>query len=370
MHRRDFVNIMSLAPLSVVAPRAIASLTAEKPVRIGIDGLSHSHVHLLLSRKQMGDIEIAGIAEPDRDLAERYAKQYGYNMNIVYDSIEEMITKAKPEAVAAFNSIFDHLRTVEHCAPKGIHVMVEKPLAVSVDHANKMQALARKHNIQLLTNYETTWYGTHARAWKYIVEEKKLGEVTKFVFHTGHEGPMEIGVNKEFLAWLTDPVLNGGGALIDFGCYGSNLATWFMQGEKPVSVRCLTQQLKPAIYPKVDDECTIIVEYPKAQAIIQASWNWPFGIKDTRVYGRKGYIFCNDRNNLSFQYEKQEKEMKEYVEENTSPYNDPFSYLVAVLRKKVKPAPYDLSSLENNMMVVNILESARESAKTGMVIKL
>ena len=137
-------------------------------------------------------------------------------MDLVFDTMDEMIAKTKPEAATAFNTIYDHLSVVEFCAPRGIHVMVEKPLAVNMTHANKMKELAHKHNIQLLTNYETTWYGTHQKAWQYIIEQKLAGDLRKIVFHTGHQGPFEIGCNKEFTDWLTDPVLNGGGALTDF----------------------------------------------------------------------------------------------------------------------------------------------------------
>src|SRR5207244_855233 len=80
----------------------------------------------------------------------------------------------------------------------------------------------------------------------------------------------------EFLRWLTDPVLNGGGALTDFGCYGANLFTWLMGNARPVSVLAVTQTLKPTVYPHVDDEATIVVTWPEAVGIIQASWNWPF----------------------------------------------------------------------------------------------
>ncbi len=250
MHRRNFINIMGLTPVALL-PQPILSFNAlpgtnraDTPLRIGVVGLVHSHVHWILGRKNKTDVEIVGIVEPNRDLAHRFSKQHGYSMSLVYNTIEEMATKTKPEAVTVFTSIFDHLKVVEYCAPKGIHVMVEKPLAVSLDHANKMAALARKHKIELLTNYETTWYGTHKRAWQYLIEEKKAGDLRKIVFRTGHQGPKEIGVNKEFLDWLTDPVLNGGGVLIDFGCYGSNLSTWFMQGQKPISVSCITQQIK------------------------------------------------------------------------------------------------------------------------------
>ena len=104
-------------------------------------------------------------------------------------------------------------------------------MAVSTEHAGKMLALAKKYNIHLLTNYETTWYGSNAKAYQLVKQEKRTGDIRKIVFHTGHQGPVEIGCSNEFLEWLTDPVLNGGGALTDFGCYGANLATWLMKGE-------------------------------------------------------------------------------------------------------------------------------------------
>ncbi len=165
-----------------------------------------------------------------------------------------------PEAVAAFGSIYDHLSVVQACAPLGIHVMVEKPLAVSLDHAKQMQALATKYNIQLITNYETTWYATNHKV-KAMVDQNELGQLRKMVVRDGHEGPKEIGVSPEFLAWLTDPKLNGGGAVIDFGCYGANLITWLTHGQRPTSVTAVLQHVKPNIYPKVDDEAIIILEF-------------------------------------------------------------------------------------------------------------
>ena len=57
----------------------------------------------------------------------------------------------------------------------------------------------------------------------------------------GHQGPQEIGVGPEFFEWLTDPVIDGGGALFDFGCYGANLMTWLMDNERPLAVTALTQ---------------------------------------------------------------------------------------------------------------------------------
>ena len=269
----------------------------DQPLKIGVAGLTHTHVHWILGREDLGDIEIVGIAEPNRELAKRYSEQHGFPMSLVHDSLEEMIRVGNPEAVAAFGNIFDHLRVVETCAPKGIHVMVEKPMAVSLDHAQKMKALAHLHGIELLTNYETSWYPTNHTAYDWL-QKDSIGELRKLVVRDGHRGPKKIGINSEFLEWLTDPVLNGGGAITDFGCYGINLMTWMTGGEKPLSVTAVTQQQQPENNPKVDDDATIILRYKNCNAIIQASWDWPIGRKDMEVYGLKGVIYSDNRHDL------------------------------------------------------------------------
>lgn len=177
----------------------MTTLNAQKNLRIGIAGLTHTHVHWIFQGANQGGFEIVGIAEPNRELAQRYADQYGFSMELVYPTLKEMLDRTTPEAVTAFNSIFEHLAVVEACAPRGIHVMVEKPLAVSLAHAQKMQTLAKKHGIHLLTNYETTWYPTVAETYRFVQEENNLGNVTKIVVHDGHAGPKAIGVNEEFL---------------------------------------------------------------------------------------------------------------------------------------------------------------------------
>ena len=186
----------------------------QDPVRIGVAGLSHSHVRPLLRNMDREDIQIVGIAESDTDLSQRYAEMYGIDQNLLFESVDEMLEKTSPEGVITFTSIFDHLKVVEACAPKGIHVMVEKPLAVSSKHARIMSELSEQYGILVLTNYETTWYPSNYEGFK-MIGDGELGELRKIIVYDGHKGPKEIGVNSEFLDWLTDPVLNGGGAVTD-----------------------------------------------------------------------------------------------------------------------------------------------------------
>ena len=341
----------------------------KRPLRVGVAGLTHGHVGWILGYKNTDVVEVVGIAEPNRNLAERLAKQYGFDMKLVYSSLEEMLDKTKPEAVTAFNSIYQHLDVVKACAPRGIHVMVEKPLTYRMDHARQMEAWVKQYGIKLLTNYETTWYGSNHKAYDLVHTENSIGPIRKIVVHDGHPGPKEIGVGPDFFNWLTDPIQNGGGAIVDFGCYGANLITWLMRGERPISVTAVTQQMKPDIYPKVDDEATIIVTYPHAQGIIQASWNWPVGRKDMEVYGQTGYVITLDALKMRYRKNEKEQEVLFAAEATQFPQNDPFAYLAAVVHGEIKSVD-DLSSLAINKVVVEILDAARQSAKEGKTILL
>ena len=350
----------------------ICSLTTygqkNDPLKIGIVGLTHTHVHWLLGNKY-DEVEIVGIVEPNKDLAKRYLDQYQMSMELVYDTMDEMISKTKPEAVTAFGSIYEHLAVVEKCAPLGIHVMVEKPLAVSLEHAIRMKELAEEYGITLLTNYETTWYATNHKIYD-MIQENAIGDLRKILVNDGHEGPIEIGVNKEFLDWLLDPVHNGAGALMDFGCYGANLITWLMHGKRPVSVYAITQQIKPNLYSEVDDDATIILQYENMQGIIQASWNWPFSRKDMEVYGQTGYLIATNGNDLSLRLKNDKTETNEKVKNKIKPYDNPFSYFSAIVHGKLKMAAYEPTSLQNNMIVMEILEAAKLSAKTSKTVYL
>jgi predicted dehydrogenase len=331
--------------------------------------ITHGHVARIW-RTPHPDIEIVGIFEPNAELADRFAKRFGFDRRLVYTDLGKMLDASKPEAVVAFGSIYEHLAVVEAAAPRGLHVMVEKPLAVSTEHARRIEALAKQHGIQVLTNYETSWYPTMRAAKQLVQGDSVLGALRKLVVHDGHQGPKERNVGPEFLEWLTDPVQNGGGALIDFGCYGANLATWFMNGEAPTTVTAVTQQIKPDVYPKVDDEATIVLTYPHTQAILQASWNWPVNRKDIELYGKTGYLLAPNATSLHLRRGQDVPEEAITAGPSVRPFQDEWQYLAAVVRRAIRVSDTDLASLTNNVTVVRILDAARQSAATGKTVRL
>ncbi|MEZ4970798.1 MAG: Gfo/Idh/MocA family oxidoreductase [Flavobacteriaceae bacterium] len=360
---------LSLCFILLALTRALAQ---KEPVKLGVVGLTHGHVDWILNREANEDIVMVGIVETDRNLAQRLSEKHGFPMTMVFNSMEEMITAVKPEAVAGFGNIYDHHAIVETCAPKGIHVMVEKPLAVSLEHAKKMEALAKKHQIHLLTNYETSWYPTNVKA-NELLKKGTIGALRKVIVRDGHKGPKKIGVSPEFLNFLTDPKLNGGGAIMDFGCYGANLMTWIQQGKKPNSVTAVTQQLQPENNPKVDDDATIILTYDRSMAILEPSWNWPIGRKDMEIYGEKGAIYADNKHDLRLRisegYSGYEEEIFK-LGERDAPYDEPFALFASVIRGETNLERYDPYSLENNMITMEILEAAVKSAELQRTIPL
>ncbi len=361
---RYFITSL-FAFMTLSSANAQVPAKADKPLRLAVAGLSHGHLGEVVSRMDRGDFIVVGTWESNGMVRKENSLASRLDPSIVFSDLAEMLDKTKPEAVIAYGSIYDHLAVVEECAPRGIHVMVEKPLAVNTEHAGRMAKLARDNNILLLTNYETTWYPANREAQR-LTETGAIGNITRINIYDGHQGPIEIGCGPHFLAWLTDPVLNGGGAVIDFGCYGANLATWLMKGERPKSVYAVLNHQKPNVYPLVDDDATIILEYPEVTVQIMASWNWPMSRKDMHIYGSKGYVYQDNAVQMRVCIDRKEEAVRAPALD--TPYNDSFLYLKAAVRGEIKVWPADLSSLENNLTVVEILEAAIESSKIGQPI--
>ncbi len=370
--RVSWPNLLVFAICSVSLPAQ-----NPQPLRVAIIGLAHGHVAGFLTGGALvpaggalhrSDIEIVGISDPDQKLFQTYAARYHLSPKLYYSGIDALIEKTHPQAALVFTSTFDHTAAVEACARHGVHVMMEKPIAVTYKDAQAMAAAVKANNVHVLVDYETTWYASNKAAHD-LLEEGALGEVRKVVVRDGHRGPVLIHVQPEFLAWLTDPKLNGAGALYDFGCYGADLMTWLMHGAAPQTVTAVTQHLQPDKYAKVDDEANIILTYPNAVALVQASWNWPFDVKNMDVFGRTGYVKTVLRDKIELRKEGENSAQTTSAGSVKPPYDDPLHYLAAVIRGDISEDDSP-SSLKANLIVAEILDAARRSAQTGKTVKL
>jgi len=347
------------------------------PLRVGIIGLVHGHVGGFLHGGALvpagaainrPDVQVVGVVEPDDKLFASYARQFHWSPDLQFHTIEELAATTHPQAALIFTSTAGHTEAVEHCARLGIHVMMEKPMAISYKDALAMQAAAQRGRIHVLVDYETSWYASNKAAYDLLLQGA-LGSIVKTVVRDGHEGPKLIHVQPEFFKWLTDPKQNGAGALFDFGCYGADLMTWLMHGEAPISVSAITRRMQPDLYPNVDDESDILLTYKSAVSIIQGSWNWPFAVKDMDLYGRTGYAKTIGSNHINVRHQHEPAGQISEATHIDVPYDDPLHYMAAVIRGDINEGN-DLSSLKTNMIVSEILDAARQSAQTGKTINL
>jgi scyllo-inositol 2-dehydrogenase (NADP+) len=230
--------------------------------------------------------------------------------------------------------------------------------------------LAEEAHIKLMVNYWNAWVAPTHEIFRRVYGGE-LGPVQKILVEYGHQGPREIGVSKEFAAWLYDPVKNGGGAVIDFGCYGAEWALW-LKG-RPAAVYARTLKLKTGQQNRVDDDALIVLEYPDATAIIQASWDWPYNKGQVEVYGRKGSLLATgdelfyrpaNAPDVKSMPEGEAVELKPVPHETSNP----IAYFLDCIRNG-KPIE-DPVAAKLNVGVVEVLDAAKESIRTGRPVEL
>lgn len=348
---------------------SINAVAEEPPIRVAIVGLVHGHLKTFMPMlAENSSTKLVAIVEPDESLAKAFADKYRLDSKLFYTDIERMFAEQHPDAVLAYTTVADHRKVIEAAARHGVSSMVEKPLCTTMEDALAIRAIARKQHVQVLVNFETSWYASNHEVLAQV-GQGKLGDIRKVVAHDGNMGPKVGGVAPEFFAWLTDPVKNGAGALFDFGNYGADLMTVLMHGQAPVSVTAVAQTDHPENFPKVDDDATIILRYPQTQAVLMPSWNWPFSFKDMEVYGTAGYAITVGADRLRLRYHGEPAESQITAPPVAKAQSSSLDYLAAVVHHQLNPDG-DLSCLDTNVVVMQILDAARRSSQTGKTVAI
>lgn len=358
-------RILSLLVLAVVPFAGRTTAAEPAPLRVLIAGMAHGHVGRFLHEADPKVVTIVGVAESDATIWQRYAKNPRLKSVPHYTDLPTAIAQSQPEAVWAFSDTFDHLAIVQTAAPRHLPVIVEKPLAVSWAAADEIAKLAHTNGTLVLTNYETSWYPAFADIRGMLGTDGPLGPIRQIYAQAGHEGPVKIHVGPEFLDWLRDPVRAGGGALFDFGCYGINVVTWWLNNRAPEWVSAQTYDFDPKDYPKCDDHAVIQLGYPDLQATVVGSWHWPYPRKDVALYGERGAVVTSEETSYSLRLGRAQPTDRQAAAKPRSP----LVWFAATIRAGKDPVD-DPSSLENNLIVMRVLEAARRSAAEHRAIRL
>jgi predicted dehydrogenase len=343
-------------------------LAQQTRIRIAIVGLDHDHVWgLLKDIANEPQAELVAIAEPRPELVDKAKSQIPTSVHFFSDYIK-MLDEAKPEAVFVTTENDRHLAVLRECAKRHIHFSTEKPMATNAADARKMERLADQSGIKLMVNYWNAWVAPSHELF-HRVKSGEIGPVQRIIVEYGHQGPKEIGISKEFGDWLYDPAKNGGGAIMDFGCYGAEWALW-LKG-RPSRVYATTRKLKTDQHNQVDDDATIVLDYPDATVTIEPSWDWPYGMDRVYVFGSKGSYLAT-QNDLFFRQSGQSSENLDGERLVIPPVgretSNPISYMIQRIRDN-KPIDDPLSA-KLNVQIMEILDAARDSARTGRAVEL
>ncbi|MCS7300880.1 MAG: Gfo/Idh/MocA family oxidoreductase [Fimbriimonadales bacterium] len=233
--------------------------------KLAVAGLTHGHVWGLLEQwAALPEVELTAVADAT-PLLDRARNRF----QRAYTDWRTMLNAEQPDIVLACADNRTSAAIAIEAMQRGAHVMVEKPMAADLADAERMLQTARATNRMLMVNFPTRWNP----ALQSLLERAKQGDfgaIFEFRFRVGHAGPREIGCDPYFVAWLYDEHLNGGGALADFACYGAVMCAYLLGAPETVLA---TRGNLTKDYPVADDNAVVVARYPKAFAVIEATWS-------------------------------------------------------------------------------------------------
>ena len=250
-------------------PDRIGTLSAmqlSKTYRIGVLGLTHDHVWQNL-RDLLGSSHglLIAAADPNKPLLERAKQEFDCT---TYKDFHTLLQRERLDAVYLFSDNLSCPEMGEAAAAKGLHILVEKPLAADLLGADRLVAAARRNGVRLMVNWPFAWKPSMQRALQ-LAKGGEIGRIWQVKYRAAHEGPLEHGCSPYFVQWLYDPELNGAGALIDYGCSGACLSTYVLG--LPSRVTAVGGRLcKEDIL--AEDNAVILMAYPRAVSIAEGSW--------------------------------------------------------------------------------------------------
>ena len=256
--------------------------------QLGVIGLVHDHVwHELAEWRATGRVELTGVSEPRAELRHRAQTEFGVKHG--FSDIQEMLDNCRLDIVQVCTSNAESAAAVVAAAERGIHAVVEKPMAATLEQADRMLAASEKHGTQLLVNWPFRWRLPTLRAWE-LVLAGEIGEIFNAHIRMAHQGPREFGCSEAFCEWLYDPEQNGGGALIDYCSYGAVAFRYLFGMPESVQAVCGNWTKSDS---DVEDNAAITLLYPRRHVVTEASWSQIPSYHDSVYYGTEGTLWTD-----------------------------------------------------------------------------
>lgn len=354
--------------------------------RVAVAGFDHMHagdqIALALAHPRA---ELVGIWDPDPAKVDPVADDLGVDRALRFADLDTLLGEARPDIVIVCSTTQDHLALVQRLAREDIHIVLEKPFAVSIEAADAMikavaDAPGERRTPTLSVNWPLAWYPPH-RTTKRLIDEGLIGDVLEVHYYNGNRGPLNHVHGKaeaDQLAAKNDSwwysAEAGGGSLLDYLGYGTTLATWYRDGVLPTAV---TAQAWGPPGLAVDEQSVVIARYATGLSVFQTKWGSFTDPWTIQGQPKHGFVVVGSRGTImSLDYAAE-------IHVQTADEPSPAAVPVDVLQPEDQSAlAYLISRLEQDLPIEGptswqisrggqlIVDAARESVRTGAEVAL
>jgi predicted dehydrogenase len=333
-----------------------------RKVRYAVVGLGHlGQVAVLPAFAGAGNSELVALVSGDPKKLSKMGRQYGIGKDRLYsyDQYDECL---KDGVDAVYIVLPNHLHRgfAVRAAKGGIHVLCEKPMAVSSEDCRQMIAAASKNKCKLMIAYRLHFEKANLEAVK-IARSGKLGDLRFF----GSQFAQQVVPGN---VRITQPVAKGGGPTYDMGVYCINAARYLF-GDEPHEISAITASRSDARFRKAEEMTTVVMRFPKERV---ASFTASFGAADIGHYtlvGTKGSLTADP----AYEYA-EGLTLKIKVGEKTQtrkfPKRDQFAAEISYFSECILKNRQPEASGEEGLADVRIIEAIYKSARTGRVVRL
>ena len=326
-------------------------------MRWGLVGASTIAAEWMIDAIRANAGEIIGVQSGSAEHGADYAQKHG----IAFSTTElEALLDQQPDAIYISSVNDKHRAQLEAAAKRGIHVLCEKPLAMSLDDAKAMIEVCDANNVRFATNHHLRWAATH-QAIRAAIGAGKIGEVRSArVFHAVFLPPHLQG-------WRIDNPAAGGGVVLDITVHNCDILAYLL-GEYPQEVVSMTDY--KLFGDLVEDEAMSVWRYPSGVlAYTHESFATPHAGHGIEIHGSEGSLFGNSvmsQQPVGTVYLQRNGEQEELAVNPHNLYQAGVADFVAAVKEGRAPACDGVAGTRSLAVALAVLESAKSGKKVSV----
>ena len=231
---------------------------------IGVGSMGKNHARAV---HELKEVELVAVVDVNIIVAEAIGHLYNCK---AFGSVVEMLEDTKPEAVSICVPTTLHVKIAEECIKRGIHILVEKPIAANIEDAKHMLQLAAHNDVRFMVGHIERFNPAVLKV-KELLDKNEIGNIVSVMAR-------RVGV--------FPPQIKDANIAVDLAIHDIDIIN-FLLGENPTKV--VAEKRRSHIEHR-EDSVEIFLSYPSASAYIQANWITPVKIRKLNITGTEGYL--------------------------------------------------------------------------------